>query len=196
MLKTFAPKTSLPPLVDSVWLIEQGTVRTLTWNDNGQVTTVGFWGQGDIVGLPLTRLTPYQMECLTLVTVTELTFDTQTRYWHQLLLKHLWHSQELFNVVQISCLGERLLQLLHWLASRFGAQTPQGVLLPPLLTHQQLSEVLGSSRVTVTRLLNALERQGHLVRLRKRGSDRLHSYPLLGSSRAILLPYGKTISQG
>lgn len=58
MLKTFDPKTSLPPLVDSVWLIEQGTVRTLTWNDNGQVTTVGFWGQGDIVGLPLTRLTP------------------------------------------------------------------------------------------------------------------------------------------
>lgn len=195
ILKPFGPKSSLPPLGDRVWLIEQGIVRSLTWTDEGQVTTIGLWGQGDIVGLPLTRLSPYQMECLTPVTVTEVTFDSQTRYWQQLLLNHLWYSQELFRVVQIPCLAERLLQLLYWLADRFGDQTPEGTVLPPLLTHKQLSEVLGSSRVSVTRLLNSLEQQGQLVRLRKRrGEKLLHSCAMPGSSRAILLPQLKRLS--
>ncbi|WOD40743.1 Crp/Fnr family transcriptional regulator [Nodosilinea sp. E11] len=195
ILQTFGPKTSLPPLCDRVWLIEQGIVRSLTWNAEGQVITVGLWGQGDIVGLPLTRLSPYQMECLTSVMVTEVVFHSQTRYWQTLLLNHLWYSQELFRVVQIPCLAERLLHLLHWLADRFGHQTPEGRLLPPLLTHQQLSEVLGSSRVTVTRLLNTLERQGQLVRFRKRRGETKHRYLASESSRAILLPDLKQLAQ-
>ncbi|PSR16714.1 hypothetical protein C8255_16400 [filamentous cyanobacterium CCP3] len=194
ILRTFAPRASLPPLGDRVWLIEQGIVRSLTWTEEGQVTTVGLWGQGDIVGSPLTRLTPYQMECLTPVTVTEGAFDSQSRYWQQLLLNHLWYSQELFRVVQTPCLAERLLQLLHWLADRFGHQTPEGTVLPPLLTHKQLSEVLGSSRVSVTRLLNSLEQQGQLVRFRKRRGENLSSCARPGSSRAILLPKPKRLS--
>lgn len=194
ILQTFDFKASLPLLPDRVWLVERGVVRTLTWDDNGQVTTLGLWGQGDIVGLPLTRLSPYEMECLTLVGVTELTSDVQTRDWQQLLLNHVWRSQELFSLVQTACLRERLLQLLHWLATRFGRQTPQGMLLPPLLTHKQFSEILGSSRVTVTRLLNNLEQQGQLKRFRKRGSDRPFALATPGSSRAILLP--SKLSQG
>ncbi|MBE9112521.1 Crp/Fnr family transcriptional regulator [Nodosilinea sp. LEGE 07298] len=195
ILQSFGPKSSLPPLGDRVWLIEQGIVRALTWTSEGQVTTVGIWGQGDIVGLPLTRLMPYQMECLTSVTVTEVAFESQTRFWQQLLLNHLCYSQELFCVVQIPCLAERLLQLLHWLAHRFGYQTPEGTVLPPLLTHKQLSEVLGSSRVTVTRLLNSLEQQGQLMRFRKRRGENLPSCAMPGSSRAILLPQLKRLSQ-
>jgi CRP-like cAMP-binding protein len=187
ILQTFTPKTCLPPLGDRVWLIERGIVRTLTWNPDGHVTTLGLWGQGEIVGLPLTRLSPYQMECLTPTTVTEVALEAQTRHWQQLLLSHLWHSQELFNIVQIPCLTERLLHLLHWLAHRFGHQTTQGPLLPPLLTHKQISEILGSSRVTVTRLLNSLEQQGQLVRFRKREKPVIDGYPVSGVTRAILL---------
>ncbi|WP_052050717.1 Crp/Fnr family transcriptional regulator [Leptolyngbya sp. KIOST-1] len=194
VLQTFDARSALPPLGDRVWLIEQGIVRALTWTAEGQVTTVGIWGQGDIVGLPLTRLSPYRMECLTQVTVTEVTVDTQTRFWRQLLLNHLCCSQELFCVVQTPCLAERLLQLLHWLAHRFGYQTPEGTVLPPLLTHKQLSEVLGSSRVTVTRLLNSLEQQGQLVRFRKRRGDNRHHGAMPGSSRAILLSQRQPLS--
>jgi CRP-like cAMP-binding protein len=195
ILQTFDFKASLPLLPDRVWLVEHGIVRTLTWDDNGQVTTLGLWGQGDIVGLPLTRLSPYEIECLTSVAVTELTPGVQTRDWQQLLLNHLWRSQELFSLVQTVCLRERLLKLLHWLAARFGRQTPQGMLLPPLLTHKQFSEILGSSRVTVTRLLNNLEQQGQLKRFRKRGSERPLAFATPGSSRAILLPHGEKLSQ-
>lgn len=196
ILQTFSPKASLPPLGERVWLIERGIVRTLTWNVDGHVTTLGLWGREDIVGLPLTRLRPYQMECLTPVTVTEVPLESQGN-GQRLLLNHLWHSQELFSLVQIPGLADRLLQLLHWLADRFGHQTPEGMLLPPLLTHKQLSEILGSSRVTVTRLLNLLERQGQVVRFRKRsGKTAQAAARMPGSSRAILLPQRQQLSQG
>ncbi|MGF1517775.1 MAG: Crp/Fnr family transcriptional regulator [Nodosilinea sp.] len=196
ILQTFNPKASLPPLGDRVWLIERGIVRTLTWNADGHVTTLGLWGQGEIVGLPLTCLHPYQMECLTPVTATELALGSQSSE-QRLLLNHLWHSQELFSLVQIPCLSDRLLQLLHWLAHRFGHQTPEGLLLPPLLTHKQLSEILGSSRVTVTRLLNLLERQGQVVRFRKRSGETPQGIAgMPGLSRAILLPQRQRLSQG
>jgi CRP-like cAMP-binding protein len=195
ILQTFDFKASLPLLPDRVWLVERGIVRTLTWDDDGQVTTLGLWGRGDIVGLPLTRLSPYEIECLTSVAVTELPPGVQTRDWQQLLLNHLWRSQELFSLVQTVCLRVRLLKLLHWLAARFGRELPQGMLLPPLLTHKQFSEILGSSRVTVTRLLNILEQQGQLKRFRKRGSERPLTFATPGSSRAILLPHGEKLPQ-
>ncbi|MFQ4138656.1 Crp/Fnr family transcriptional regulator [Nodosilinea sp. PGN35] len=195
ILQTFSPKASLPPLGDRVWLIERGIVRTLTWNADGHITTLGLWGREDIVGLPLTRLRPYQMECLTPVTVSEMALGSQID-GQRLLLHHLWRSQELFSLVQIPCLADRLLHLLHWLANRFGQQTPEGMLLPPLLTHKQLSEVLGSSRVTVTRLLNLLERRGQVVRLKKRSAKTAQAAGMPGSSRAILLPQRQRLSQG
>jgi CRP-like cAMP-binding protein len=194
ILQTFAPKAYLPLHRDRVWLIEQGIVRTLTWNDDGQLTTLGLWGQGDIVGLPLSQIRPYQIECLTPVAVAELPLGSQSRYWQDLLLNHLWRSQELFQVVHNPHMADRLLALLHWLAQRFGQPTPQGLMLDPVLTHQQMAETLGSSRVTVTRLLSTLERQGKIVRFRKQVRHLAYGASSR-SGRALLLPEPMPLEQ-
>ncbi len=56
---------------------------------------------------------------------------------------------------------------------------------------------LGSSRVTVMRLLNLLERQGQVVRFKKRsGTIAQGGAGMRGSSRAILLPQRQQLSQG
>ncbi|NJL49744.1 MAG: Crp/Fnr family transcriptional regulator [Leptolyngbyaceae cyanobacterium SM2_5_2] len=196
ILQTFPMKASLPPLLDRLWLIEQGLVRTLTWNRQGDVVTLGIWGRGEVVGLPLTQLKPYQMECLTPVVVTELPLGRQSRYGQDLLLNHLWRGEELFAIVQTSSLAEALMSLLYWLAKRFGQPTNQGLLLEPVLTHQQLAETLGCSRVAVTRMLSQLERDGRLRRLkdqekplRARLTQPLKLNPQrAGFRRAILLP--------
>ncbi|TVP69772.1 MAG: Crp/Fnr family transcriptional regulator [Leptolyngbya sp. LCM1.Bin17] len=184
ILQTFTPKTHLPLSRDRVWLIEQGIVRTFTWSDRGYLTILGIWGQGDIVGLPLSPMTPYQVECLTPVAVAEVPLGSQSRYWQELLLNHLWRSQELFHILHNPQMTDRLLALLHWLAQRFGQSTPQGLLLDAILTHHQLAETLGSSRVTVTRLLSRLEQQGKIIRFRRQVAygvtPRTH--------RALLLP--------
>ena len=50
-----------------LWRIDTGVVRTLTKNEEENIITLGFWGQGDIVGQPLFPFHPYQVECLTIV---------------------------------------------------------------------------------------------------------------------------------
>ncbi len=168
LLSRFSRKDCLPLLTDEIWQIEKGIVRTLTWNPQGQVTTLGLWGQGAVVGEPLTRITPYQMECLTPVVAKALPLTNHSQYWRDALLEHLWQTQELFRIVHQGSIAERLLHLLDWLAQRFGQPTPEGQVIEAFLTHQEISEIIGTTRVTVTRLLARLETQGKLTRLTKR----------------------------
>lgn len=162
LLQQFRRKALLPLLPERVWLIQQGLVRSLTWNDQGQVMTLGIWLPGDIVGLPLTQLRPFQLECLSAVVVSEQC--PRDRSYPEALLNHLWRTEEFFTLVHQSCLTTRLLQLLHWLGQRIGQPSPAGQLIEPGLTHQQLAEAIGTSRVTITRLLKQLEQAGELQR--------------------------------
>src|SRR4028118_488504 len=58
-----------------------------------------------------------------------------------------------------------LYQLLTWLAKRFGSEVEQGHLIDMILTHQDIAEIIGTSRVTVTRTLGHFEQQGLIDRL-------------------------------
>lgn len=60
-----------------------------------------------------------------------------------------------------------LLRLFGWLAKRFGQEVEQGRLIDLRLTHQDLAELIGATRVTVTRLLNDLEKQGVIQRVQR-----------------------------
>ena len=61
---------------------------------------------------------------------------------------------------------QRLLKILIWLARKFGRKVDQGQLIELRLTHQELAEVTGTTRVTVTRLLNQLVQEGIISRPR------------------------------
>jgi CRP-like cAMP-binding protein len=58
-----------------------------------------------------------------------------------------------------------LLKLLGWLAKRFGRTVNQGNLIDLRLTHQDLAELVGTTRVTITRTLGQFEEQGLIERL-------------------------------
>ena len=55
--------------------------------------------------------------------------------------------------------------LLGWLAEKYGEVGDRGCVLDLRLTHQAIAEMIGSSRVTVTRLLNVFEDEGKLQKL-------------------------------
>lgn len=147
-----------------LWQIEQGFVRTLTWDELGNVITLGIWGTGDIVGQPLSQIQPYQIECLTAVQAKRLSSDTPVQ---APVLEHVHHMEKLLSIVHCKQTSTRLLLLLEWLAQRFGQRTEEGWLLELRLTHQTLSEIIGTTRVTVTRLIQQLEGDGKLIRFRK-----------------------------
>ena len=77
---------------------------------------------------------------------------------HRVMLSHIHQMQELLRV-RHGQIQQRLLQFLDWLANKFGFRTEQGLLIPLRLTHQDLADVLGTTRVTVTRILQQLQQQ-------------------------------------
>jgi CRP-like cAMP-binding protein len=150
------------PYSARLWQIESGYVRSLTWNDIGTITALGIWGTGDIVGHCLSSIQPYQIECLSPVVVREVSLDCT-----HLLLSHIQQMEQLLSLAHIQQTSARLMSLLEWLAQRFGQLNSQGYLIDIPLTHQSIAELIGTTRVTVTRLLNELERTEKIQRLRQ-----------------------------
>lgn len=62
---------------------------------------------------------------------------------------------------------ERLIHLLLDLAEKYGRRTDEGVLIGIKLSHQELGSIIGSTRESVTLLLNDLLAEGY-VRIQKR----------------------------
>jgi CRP-like cAMP-binding protein len=159
-------KDILPLQSDDLWKIESGIVRSLTWDEEGRTMTLGFWGEGDVVGNPLSRMQPYQIECLTNIQMSELLPGSD--YLQQALLIHAWKSEALLSIVHQPYVVDRLLRLLEWLADQFGKPVAHGMLLDLRLTHQVLAETIGSTRVSVTRLLSQLEQAGKIQRSQRK----------------------------
>lgn len=154
----------LPLKPDRLWKIEAGIVRTVTRAEDGSLLALGIWGIGDVVGQALSSASFYQIECLTQVEVVSLTRDE----WHiatDALIAQVQQLGELAVIRNHKRAEESLMRLLQWLAQKFGQASDQGHLLDLRLTHQDLSELLGLTRVTITRLLSQLEQQGLIQRL-------------------------------
>ncbi|WP_299484928.1 Crp/Fnr family transcriptional regulator [Acaryochloris sp. IP29b_bin.137] len=156
----------IPRQTDHLWHIDQGLVRTLTWNEDGDLVTLGLWGAGDCVGRLLSEITPFQMECLNNVQLRPLPLSGLDDLG-VVMRSHLRYMEELFSIISHKRAPQRLLRFLDWLGDRFGRQVEQGRILDLGLTHQLLAEITGITRVTATRLLNEFEREGKLMRLPK-----------------------------
>lgn len=157
----------IAPQEDVLWLIQRGAVRTLTWNESGTCITLGYWGPGDVVGHPLSRLKPYEIECLTNVEITILPSDM----WYQaldVLLLHIQQSEELLSIVHRKPVSLRLWQFLVWLSQKFGRDVDQGRLIDLRVTQQEMAEVINTTRVSVTRILQQFEEEGMLLRQDRR----------------------------
>ncbi len=160
----FSRRSLLPQQTHTLWKIETGVVRTFTYLEDGTSVTLGVWGSGDIVGKALSKVEPYQIECLTKVQVT--IFDFQG--WDQIadvLLAHIQQAEELMIVRGYKTVDIMLIKLLTWLSKRFGREVEQGRLIDMRLTHEDIAELLGSTRVTITRILRQLEQEGFIHRL-------------------------------
>jgi CRP-like cAMP-binding protein len=162
--RKFGRRSLLPLGRDYLWKIESGVVRTLTWLEDGTTVTLGLWGVGDVVGRVLSKAEPYEIECLTPVEATLLPVDR----WHQVneaLILHIQQFQDFLEIMHCRSVDVSLLRLLTWLAKKFGHGIEKGQLIDLRLTHQEISEIIGTTRVTVTRILNEFEKQGIIERL-------------------------------
>jgi CRP-like cAMP-binding protein len=147
-----------------MWKIESGIVRASTWLEDASSTTLGFWGAGDIVGNGIFQREDDRLECLTTVTASPLLVENCA---DGVMLAYIKQLQELLLIRSCKRIEDMLLKLLIWLGKRFGERGEAGLILTAWLTHQDLADALSTSRVTITRSMSQLERQGAIHHLGK-----------------------------
>ena len=160
---TFFPVgQELPKEQDYIWLIINGVVKTYTHGKERPIT-LGFWGSKDIVGDSLSSVDPYMTKCLTNVKA----IAVPRSQWKNLSREMLYceqQTQQLIYIVRNNRVSRRLWLLLTWLSSKFGTASYKGSLINFDLTHQELADALGTTRITITKILNKYEREGLIHR--------------------------------
>lgn len=160
-LVNFKRQDQLSFVNHTLWKIHKGYLRTLTYDSQGEPVPIGFWSTGDIVGYPIAQTYPYIAQCLTSVEAEFL--DVAHRLSREILLSQIRQSNDLLKIAHCQQAEERLLQLICWLAERFGHRVGNCHQIDLKLTHQEIAESIGITRVTVTRLIKNLEKKGHIV---------------------------------
>ncbi len=97
-------------------------------------------------------------------------------YWHDLdnwphFRKEVYEAlryQHQRKLLWLSALGQRktidrLMSFINLLIEEYGESCKTGYCLPYILTHAQIGSSIGSTRVTVTRLMGKLRRQGLII---------------------------------
>lgn len=146
------------------WRIHSGLIRSFTWTEDGESITTGVWGPGDIVSSNLSSLEQFELECQNRVEVESIeedSLDLQT-----LTLEHFRLAEQLLSISRTRRYEYRLARLLEWLAHRFGTPEDEGYTIALdriYLTHDSLGDLNGSTRVTVTRLLQSFQRLGAIA---------------------------------
>jgi CRP-like cAMP-binding protein len=159
----FQAGEELPKETNNIWLITNGVVKTHTISEGGTLITLGFWGEGDVIGKSLSNVDPYIIKCISDVQA----IAVRQEYWQALsrqFLDYAQQTQQLMYIVRNHRIAKRLWLLLKWLASKFGRVIQQGNLIDFKLTHQELADAIGTTRITVTKILNQFEREGLILR--------------------------------
>jgi CRP-like cAMP-binding protein len=120
-------------------------------------------------GLPLTLIHPYHAAALTDADVMRLTWEEieQSPALSQGIFQHtarrLRQTEAVLAMVGYRRVEDRLRHLLLLLKQEVGQPLETGTRLSVRLTHQQLANAIGTTRVTVTRLISQLREENWLV---------------------------------
>ena len=161
--QTFAVSEVIPVTANYYWLLQEGIVKTSTWTEEGHPIALGYWGAKDIIGQPLPLISPFEVKCLTPVEAIAIPIH-QANNIIDLIYCHVRQTQELLYILRSEKMYQRLRKILIWLSRKFGMEIEIGQLIELRITHQDLAEIIGATRVTVTKLINQLEEEGFLSR--------------------------------
>jgi CRP-like cAMP-binding protein len=177
--RTFSKDEKIPARPGLLYLVQKGSVRLV---GTAQVTAtsssrlpritpeeafLGFVGAGQ--PFEIVAQSPFTLQSYAHVDQTSVVW----MYWHDLdnwphfrrEVLDAFRYQHQRKLLWLSTLGQRrtidrLLGFLTLLIEEFGEPTDDGYCLPWSLTHAQIGSAIGSTRVTVTRLMGKLRQKG------------------------------------
>lgn len=164
----------IPLVAQGVWQVYRGVVQLSKIQTSGEESLLGWAKPSTFFGTWLTRIDAYQAKALSDVylrwyALAEI--ETSPHLAQALLngvVRRARQTEALLSIAGLRRVEERLHELLLLLKEEMGEPVAEGTRLAIRFTHQNLANAIGTTRVTVTRLLGDFQRRG-IVRL---GSDR------------------------
>ena len=158
-----------------IWVVCRGMVKLTTLYPNGDEAILGLVYPSMPFGLPFTQVHPYEALALSsevvLMRFHQMELEHSPRLAQgifQQLSRRLAQTEHLLSIVGERRIEDRLRHLLDLLQQEVGQVNPEGIKISVRLTHQQIASLIGSTRVTVTRLLRQFFEEGWLRQDQKR----------------------------
>lgn len=156
-----------------VFILCSGRAKLTTSSSEGKMLIVKIAEPGEVLGASATILgKPYEVSAETLEPA-QLNFIKREDFMRflnshpdacmqtalQLSVKYHAAQREIRSLGLSQTTGEKLAKLiLNW-CEESGDETPKGIRLKVLLTHEEIAQMIGTTRETVTRLLSDLKRR-------------------------------------
>jgi CRP-like cAMP-binding protein len=155
----------------SLYIVNYGVLKAVVPTSLGRDRIADLYGPGDVLGLAALdggahaeTVTAVHDACLTPIDPGQAMNDRKLRdYIMRSMARQLRRSREMIDEAELP-VGARVTKAFLRLAERFGqsADDQEGIKLPLALTHEDLADLTGSSRVTITRILGELRNEGAL----------------------------------
>ena len=161
--------SSFPPVVESfersktiffpgdpaerVYFLLKGAVKLSRVYEAGEEITVALLRENSVFGV-----------------LSLITGQRSDRFYHAVaftLSSRILQTEMMIETLAHRDMGSRLVSFLLILCRDFGIPTPEGIRVDLKLSHQAIAEAIGSTRVTVTRLLGDL-REGGMISIYKK----------------------------
>lgn len=173
-LSSYAMGQRIPLSDEEVCIIYRGVARTQILQDGGEESILGLVGPMMPLSSSFTLLDAYEVYALTHVDLIRLRYSevrkssVLMRELNLMLIQRLRHAEAWLALQAKRQTSERLVGFLSFLAQEYGRSTAQGIRLDIQLSHQQIADAMGTTRVSITRLLGLL-RKASLIEV---GPDR------------------------
>jgi len=159
----------------SLYIVKHGVLKAIVPTSLGRDRIADLYGEGDVLGLAsldggnhAETVTAVHHSELTPIDPQQAMNDRKLRnYIMRSMAKQLRRSREMIDEGELP-VGARVTKTFLRLTKRFGQQADvqgsikEGIKLPLALTHEDLADLTGSSRVTITRILGELRNEGAL----------------------------------
>lgn len=156
---------NIPLIPQGIWQINRGVVQLFKINPQGHETLLGWSQMGNFFGLWFTNLEHFQAKALSDVylqwfSISEIEENTSLapKILSETVIR-IRQTEELLAIATLKRVEDKLVQLLTLLGLYLGEEKEDTIKIKVRLTHQNLADAIGTTRVTVTRLLGELQRQ-------------------------------------
>ncbi|TVQ45431.1 MAG: Crp/Fnr family transcriptional regulator [Gloeocapsa sp. DLM2.Bin57] len=182
-LRFYEKGENIPLIPSGVWQVDYGVVQLSQLHLDGEEILLGWAKASTFFGRGLSQIEAYQAKALSDVSLKWYLLEeignnpNLTQLALQQLITRIKQTEALLAIAGLRRVEDRLQALLNLLQQELSEPVANGNRIMVRLTHQNLASTIGTTRVTITRLLGEFQRHNWI----KLDSDRhiiiLNTFP-------------------